>query len=216
MTPFYFVVASLPFALYLTALAHLHGRRRPTLVTGRRDGLALALATVGVLFIGPLQILPSMNAWIAWGAGAWVLVAFFFVLVATTVISRLRPRFVVYNTTLETLRKTISRVAIELDVDARWSGDAMNMPGLGVQFYLDDSPMGRATSVVSIGRDISASGWKRLQDALDAGLADAPAPPRRLWLLFITVGLALLAADAWCFARYYEQIVESASFYISV
>ena len=216
MTPFYFVVASLPFALYLTALAHLHGRRRPTLVTGRRDGLALALATVGVLFIGPLQILPSMNAWIAWGAGAWVLVALFFVLVATTVISRLRPRFVVYNTTLETLRKTISRVAIELDVDARWSGDAMNMPGLGVQFYLDDSPMGRATSVVSIGRDISASGWKRLQDALDAGLADAPAPPRRLWLLFITVGLALLAADAWCFARYYEQIVESASFYISV
>ena len=57
MTPFYFVVASLPFALYFLALAWLHGRRRPTLVTGRRDGLAVALATVGVLFIGPLQIL---------------------------------------------------------------------------------------------------------------------------------------------------------------
>ncbi len=216
MTPFYFVVASLPFALYLTALAWLHGRRRPTLVTGRRDGLALALATVGALFIGPLQILPDLSAWIAWGASAWILVALFFVLVLTACLARLRPRFVVYNTTLDTLRKTISRVAIELDVDARWSGDAMNMPGLGVQFYLDDSPLGRVTSIVSIGRETSVSGWKRLRDALDAGLAAAPPPPRRLWLLFATIGVALLTADVWCFARFYDQIAESASFYLSV
>ena len=173
MTPFYFVVASLPFALYFLALAWLHGRRRPTLVTGRRDGLAVALATVGVLFIGPLQILPSLSAWITWGANVWILVALFFTLILTACLARLRPRFVVYNTTLDVLRKTISRVAIELDVDARWSGDAMNMPGLGVQFYLDDSPVGRVTSIVSIGRDISVSGWKRLRDALDAGTFNA-------------------------------------------
>ena len=215
MTPFYFVVASLPFALYFLALAWLHGRRRPTLVTGRRDGLAVALATVGVLFIGPLQILPSLSAWITWGANVWILVALFFTLILTACLARLRPRFVVYNTTLDVLRKTISRVAIELDVDARWSGDAMNMPGLGVQFYLDDSPVGRVTSIVSIGRDISVSGWRRLRDALDAGLEEAAAPPRRLWLFFATVGVAFLAADAWCFVRYYDQIAESAAFYLS-
>lgn len=215
MTPFYFVVASLPFALYFLALAWLHGRRRPTLVTGRRDGLAVALASVGVLFIGPLQILPNLNAWIVWGANTWIFVAFFFVLVVIACLSRLRPRFVVYNTTLDALRKTLSIVAIELDVDARWSGDAMNMPGLGVQFYLEDSPLGRVTSVVSIGRDISVSGWKRLYEALDAGLSETTSPPQRLWLLFLTLGVALLVADAWCFVRYFDKIAESAAFYLS-
>ena len=216
MTPFYFIVASLPFALYLLALAWLHGRRRPTLATGRRDCCALVLSTVGALFIGPLQILPGFSAWVAWGPNVWLLVAAFFVLVLLAVLTRLRPRFVVYNTTLDILRKAISKIAIELDVDARWNGDAMNMPGLGVQFYLDDCSWGRVTSIVSIGRELSVSGWNRLRAALDATLAQTDAPARRRSPFFLLAGIALLAANVWCFVKFYDQICDAAAFYLSV
>jgi hypothetical protein len=214
--PFYFIVSSLPLALYWLALAWLHGRRRPTLVTGRRDAFALVVATLGALFIGPLQILPGFSAWIAWGSSVWLLVAAFVVFVMIAVLPRLRPRFVVYNTTLESLRKTLSATAIELDLDARWSGDTMNMPGLGVEFYLDDSPRGRVTSIVAIGRELSPSGWTRLRDALDVALATAPPPPRRLWFPFLALATAILITDGWFFVNCYEQIVESIAFYLSV
>lgn len=215
MRPFYFVVATMPFALYLLALAWLHGRKRPTLVTGGRDFVALALSVVGVLFIGPLQIVPTYRSWIAWGVGAWVLVALLFIFAVAAVQMALRPRFVVYNTSADALRKTLSRTAIELDSDARWSGDAMNMPGLGVQFFLDDSPRGRATSIVAIGRDVSQTGWKRLRDALDASLEASETPKRRLWAFFAISGFVLLALDVWCCVQYSDQIADSVAFYLS-
>lgn len=215
MTPFLFVVATIPFALYFLALAWLHSRSRPTLITSRRDFVAASVAVSGVLFVGPLQVLPGVSAWTTWGVGVWGLLIVFYVLIVALVSARLRPRFVVYNTTMETLRRALTTIAVEFDEDARWSGDAMNMPGLGVQFYLDDSPRGRVTTVVSIGRDISPSGWKRLRKALDKELEQAPRPPRRAWPTFVAAGVALLVADVFCFVHYYTQICEALAFYMS-
>ncbi len=216
MTPFYFICASLPFALYMLALSWLHSRRRPTLVTSRRDCLALILSSVGVLFIGPLQILPGFSAWLAWGPCVWILVALFFFFLTIGATSRLRPRFVVYNTTADALRKTLTKTALELDDDARWQGDAMNLPGLGVQFFLDDSPRAHVTSIVGIGRELSARGWLRLRAALDTNLAQSAAPARRYGVWFALFGVALLAADVVCFVRYYDAICAAAAFYMSV
>lgn len=215
MTPFLFEVATIPFALYFLALAWLHCRNHPTLITSRRDFVAASVAVSGVLFVGPLQVLPGVSAWTTWGVGVWGLLVVFYVLSVALISARLRPRFVVYNTTMETLRRAITTVAVEFDEDARWSGDAMNMPGLGVQFYLDDSPRGRVTTVVSIGRDISPSGWKRLRNALDKELEHAPRPHRRAWPAFVTAGVGLLAADVLGFAYYYSQICEALAFYMS-
>ena len=112
MTPFLFEVATIPFALYFLALAWLHCRNHPTLITSRRD-------------------------------------------------------------------------------------------------------FGRVPTLESIGRDITPSGWKRLRNALDKELEQAPRPPRRAWPAFLTAGLALLAADVFCFVYYYSQICEALAFYMS-
>ncbi len=220
MTPFYFFVASLPFALYLLAIAGLHAGGRARVVSGRRDCMALALATSGLFFIGPGQIAPTLNSLWAWGAGVWGWIAALYFFAALLVSLRFSQRYVVYNTTQDALRKTLTQTALQLDDEARWSGAAMNLPGLGVQFYLDVSPLGRTATLVRIGRDQSSNGWTRLGRALDAELK-ATAPSSRswrsaLWLFFAVLGGSLLVADYLCFARYFDEICEAAATFFRI
>ena len=214
MTAFYFVVATLPLALYWLALAGLHVGARPRVVSGRRDCLALALATSGLFFIGPGQIAPTLSSLMTWGYGVWGWLAALYFLAALFVALKRTPCYVVYNTTQDALRKTLTKAALQLDDEARWSGVSMNLPGLGVQFYLDDSPLGRTTTLIRIGRDQSSNGWRRLGQALDAELKAAPPASRSWrstrWLFFALLGGSLLVADYLCFARYFDEICDAA------
>ena len=116
-------------------------------------------------------------------------------------------------------------VAIDLSSVAEQTETAYNEHDLAAVESLgmtaDDSNVvwnaeGRVTSIVSIGRELSASGWNRLRVALDSSLAQTDAPSRRRWPLFLFAGVALLAANAWCFVKYYDQLCEAAAFYLSV
>ena len=214
MTPFYFVVASLPFALYFLALAGLHSGDRARVVTGRRDCLALALATSGLFFIGPGQIAPTLSSLSTWGVGIWGWIATLYLLIAFFVALKLSGRYVVYNTSAESLRKQLTQAALQLDDEARWNGVAMNLPGLGVQFYVDDSPLGRTATLIRIDRGQSADGWRRLGAALVSEIQSSSASSRSWrrtrWLWFALLGGSLLVADYVCFARYFDEISEAA------
>ena len=49
----------------------------------------------------------------------------------------MRPRLVVYNITLEQLRPLLADVVARLDSEARWAGESLVMPQLGVQLHLE-------------------------------------------------------------------------------
>ena len=50
----------------------------------------------------------------------------------------LRPRLVIYNISADKLRPILADVVGQFDGDARWAGDSLAIPGLGVQLYMDN------------------------------------------------------------------------------
>jgi hypothetical protein len=56
MDPFRFCLALLPLAVYLLVLGGLQLSRRPLLVTGARDLVALGLGLSGIMLIGPIEL----------------------------------------------------------------------------------------------------------------------------------------------------------------
>ncbi len=218
MSTFNFVVASFPLALYFITLAILHSGARPFVVGGKRDFFALALATSGFALIGPGQFAPTLNAAYVWKSGLWLWAGALYLCVVFLVALKLRPRLVVYNAVVETLRKSLTTAALNLDDEARWSGDSMNLPGLGVQFYLDEARAMRVVSVVGIGRDFSAAGWKRFAASLNLEIKRQDGARRfhAPRVLFALLGLALLAADSACFVLRFDEIREAASVYLNM
>lgn len=217
MTLFYFVVASFPFAIYLLTLAWIHSRSVPFVVTGRRDFVALCLALSGVFFIGPGQLFVTWGAAAVWGAYVWLLIAALCFLVVLLIASNMRPRLIVYNAARESLRKTLTTTAISLDDEACWSGSALNMPGLGVQFFVDARGFGRAFSIIRIDSGGSQEGWNRFANELKhAALSAERAKSRASRVVFSVLGLALFAANAWCVLQRPDVLREALSFYLSV
>ena len=216
MTPFYFVVATVPLALYSLALAWLHSRPQPFAVDGRRDFIALALALFGVLFVGPGSITPPLSAMTIWRANVWLLcgVLYFCVVVLST--SLQRPRIVVYNATCEELRAPLSRVALSLDDEARWAGASLNLPNLGVQLYVDGAALGRVATLVGLGAERSQQGWARLGNELRRELATWEPTRRRGWLAFAALGWGALIVAGVVFAWRQEAIASAFRFYLSV
>lgn len=216
MTPFCFVVATVPLALYWLALAWIHRRPQPFAVNGRRDFIALALALFGVFFVGPGSVTAPLGAMLAWRANVWLLCGLLYFCVVVLLASAQRPRIVAYNATREELRKALSRVAISLDDEARWAGASLNLPNLGVQLYIDDAGWGRVATLVGIGPERSPQGWLRLEKELRVELANLESTRRGAWPAFAALGWGTLIAAAVVFSLYQEAVAEAFRFYLSV
>jgi hypothetical protein len=63
----------------------------------------------------------------------------------------LRPRLVIYNISVDKLRPILAEIVSELDPNARWAGDSLVLPGLGVQLYVDHFAAFRNVSLISAG-----------------------------------------------------------------
>lgn len=216
MTPFCFIVATAPMALYWFALAWLHSRPQPFAVDGRRDFIALGLALFGVFFIGPGSITASLGAMVVWGANVWLLCGLLYFFVVLLLASLQRPRIVVYNATSEELRAPLSRVALSLDDEARWAGASLNLPNLGVQLYVDSAGWGRVATLAGIGPERSPQGWERLEKELRRELATLEPTRRRSWPAFAALGGGALIAVAVVFSLWQEAVADALRFYLSV
>lgn len=218
MALFYFVVATFPFALYMLMIAWFYACSKPRVISGQRDLFVLFLSMSGVFFIGPGQLMVSWGAAAVWGKYAWLLIATLILLFLWVVVSNLRSRLIVYNISTETLRKTLTKVALELDDEACWSGAALNMPGLGVQFYLDPVGLGRVATLTRIGSDRNSEPWNRFAKALVVALKDAPATKKAkvFGACYGILGAFLLGADAFCVFLHHDALREAASFYLSL
>lgn len=216
MTSFYFIVATVPVGLYWLALAWLHSRPQPFAVDGKRDFIALGLALFGVFFVGPGSVTAPLSAMETWGAGVWILCGLLYFCVVVLLASLQRPRIVVYNATCDELRAPLSRVALSLDDEARWAGASLNLPNLGVQFYVDSAGLGRVATLVGLDAERSQAGWARLERELRRELAEMEPTRRRGWPVFAALGWGALIAAGVVFAWRQEAIANAFSFYLSV
>jgi hypothetical protein len=148
--------ALVPIAVYLLALAGVHLRRRPSVVSGTWDGILLATAVAGLAFAGPLALVrPAVGASL-WG---WLLVLLIFTLVVAVCILAARPRLVIYNISAEQLRPLVAEVVAGLDADARWAGASVALPTRRLQLHLDGAGGMRCSSVVAVGERAAHESW---------------------------------------------------------
>lgn len=187
MDPFRLCVALGPVAIYLLLVGTLNLFRRPFLVSGTRDTAVLGVAVSGLVLVGPVELLMPVAASIRFGPVVWALLIGLYFTVLAALLLFLRPRLVIYNIAREELRPILADLAIDLDEEARWAGDCLVLPSLGVQLYLECSGAFRNVSLVSAGGVQNHQGWATLEEALETAL-------RRLEVARNSRGFSLLSA----------------------
>ena len=200
MDPFRLCLALGPVAMYLLLLGAINLSRRPVLVSGVRDAATLALAISGLVIAGPIELFFPYQAAAHFGGYVWLLLLALYAMCVVLVLLLLRPRLIIYNISVDKLRPVLADVVERLDTDARWAGDSMVLPQLGVQLYVDNFAALRSVSLISAGGNQSPAGWRRLELALNSSLAreDVSRNPRGMSLIsagvLIIVGLVMIVS----------------------
>jgi hypothetical protein len=201
MDPLHLGIALGPLATYFLVLGAINLSSRPVLTTGGRDAAALALALVGLVVAGPMELFLVEEAAVLYGGWIWAIMLVAYFLFVALIILMLRPRLVVYNTTLEQLRPIVADVASRLDRDARWAGESLDMPQLGIQLHLEATPFSKNVQLLSSGPQQNLHGWRQLEQELRTSLRRLRTSPNAHGALLIGCGILLIAAISLLWAR---------------
>jgi hypothetical protein len=180
--------------MYLLLLGAINLSRRPFLVSGARDAAALALAVSGLMIVGPMELFFPFNAAAQYGPRVWLLLLALYAMCVVLVLLLLKPRLVIYNISVDKVRPILAELVEQLDADARWAGDSLVLPGLGVQLYVDNFAAFRSVSLISAGSNQNHQGWRRLEAALGVALAREEIHRNPHGLSLISAGLLIIAA----------------------
>lgn len=192
--PFQTCLAFGPLAVYLLTVAAFNLRRRPTVLSGMGDMALVALALVGLVMVGPMELcFPESAALYLLGPWVWLLLLSLYGLCVVLVLLVMRPRVVVYNVSIEELRRVLAEVVGQLDAEARWAGDSLCLPRLGIQLHLDAVAHMRNVSLVANGPRQDYLGWFKLRRGLAAALAKSRVGRNYRSLTLGLAGLAILA-----------------------
>lgn len=197
MDYFRMCVAMAPLAAYLLLLAVMNFSRRPVVISGARDLAALGLGILGLLIVGPVELLLPHLPREATGY-FWLVLLLIYGLLLTLGVLLGSPRIVVYNVTLDQLRSALSEAAAELDPDVRWAGGSLSLPRLHVELFLDDNPSVRNVTLVATSTSQSYAGWRILEKALRERLKNTVENAPNAWGLGVLLaGLAMCARMGW-------------------
>jgi hypothetical protein len=195
MDPFRLAIAMLPLAAYALMLAMLNLRRRPVVVSGGRDLAALAFALSGVVFVGPLELFRPEAATAELGNYVWLVMLVLYWLVVLLAVLLSRPRLVVYNANLDELHPGLAEVAGRIDPEARWAGNHLSLPRLGVQLHVDGFHLMRNVSLVASGGEQNIEGWQRLARELAVTLRSVRVKPNPRAAGFLLAAIGLVAVS---------------------
>jgi hypothetical protein len=209
--PFRLCLALGPVAIYLLLLGMINLTRRPVMVSGGRDAAALALAITGMLIVGPFDLFLPQASVLRYGPFVWVMILTFYALCVAMGILMLHPRLVIYNISVDKLRPILADVVSRLDNDARWAGDSLVLPNLGVQLSVDYFRFMRNISLKSIGGNQDLHGWRRLEQRLAAALSREHVSRNPAGLGVLMAGSLILGLLAAAIARDPQVINQSIS-----
>lgn len=186
-------IALSPLAAYLLLLGLVNLSSRPLLTSGGRDLAALALGISGLVVVGPMELFFPELAVERLGSYVWLLLLGLYALLVVLLALLPRPRLVIYNITVEQVRPTLANVVADLDPDARWAGECLALPRLGVQLYVEPFLAMRNVQLISSGPRQSFAGWRRLERGLVKGLKGMPSTPNPYGFSLVFFGLLMVA-----------------------
>lgn len=209
MDPLRMIIAIVPLALYLLWIGFLNLRSRPTVMSGVRDSMTLGISLLGLVLIGPLELLLPESTAFRFGAYAWVMLGSFYMLSLVLSVMMGRPRIVIYNSDLETVRPALSQAVRSLDEQARWAGDSVVLPSVGVQLYMDRYAMLRNVQLKSVGSAQSFTAWVKLEKELRKELKLVKSERGAAGSLFVMFAGALFAIVAMAYLRDQGEIART-------
>lgn len=183
--------------MYFLLLGLINLSRRPLVTTGARDVGALGIAISGLMIAGPMDLFLPEAATNRYGAAVWVLLLVFYALCLTLIVLMMRPRLVIYNASPEQLRSILAEVTSKLDREARWAGDSLVLPQLGVQLYVESVSFLRNAQLVASGPPQAYAGWKKLEEELALVLCETKTRPKLHGWGFILVAVVMLLLVAY-------------------
>lgn len=193
MDPLHLAIALGPLSVYLVLLGAIHLAPRPFVTSGSRDAAALGVGIGGLVVAGPLELFVPESFVFIWGALVWVLLLLLYGLCLTLHVLVMRPRIVIYNVRREVVRPLLANLVTDLDREARWAGDCLTLPRLGVQLHIEASPAMRVVQLVAAGPQQNYEGWRRLQMTLMPALRQTPGTRHHLGYVLVGCGIAMVA-----------------------
>jgi len=209
MDPFRICLAMGPLAVYFFLMGGLNFTRRPFVVAGTRDAAALGLALSGMILVGPVELFFPTAAASLFGPYVWIFLIVLYMLVLVLVLLMLRPRLVVYNISPDQLRPILADLAPRLDGEARWAGDNLALPSLGIQLHLDAQASMRNVALVSSGPNQNYSGWRKLEHALGEALEEFEVTRNPRAISLVTAGVLTAATLVLTVARDPHAVAQS-------
>jgi hypothetical protein len=190
--PLRLAIALVPVAAYVLLLALVNAGRRPFLTSGGCDLTALGIALSGLMLVGPMELLRPQGATREFGNYIWLVLLMFYWLWLLLFVLLSRPRLVIYNMSAEELHAVLAEAASRIDSSARWAGNQLTLPTLGVQLHLDSLDIMRNVSLVSSGGRQNIDGWRRLARELRQSVANVHVKPNPRAIGLGSVSLVLL------------------------
>jgi hypothetical protein len=193
-----------PLAVYLLLMGLINALRRPFITTGARDLFSLSLALSGLVMVGPVNLFVPHSALSVFGPWAWVLLIALYMLFSLLIGISCRPRLVIYNLSSEQLKSVLGRLVAQLDPDARWAGDSVELPNLGIQLSIDKRNAMRSCQIIAVGVEQNQANWSKLKRELATELTNVKVTTNPYAISMITVALVLGTLIA-------QQIIENQS-----
>jgi hypothetical protein len=190
-----------PLAIYFLVLGIINLSRRPIVVSGGRDRLALGIAVCGMIAVGPVELFLPMDVAIFFGGYVWLLLGALYGLTILLLAVVRRPRLSIYNISETELRQVLGELVVTLDPGSQWTGEILILPRLGVQLMIDSVRSLRNVSLIPVGERQSYEGWAQLEAALVTELASVQVPPNPRGLTLALIGSILLGAITWSLVR---------------
>jgi len=182
-----------PLAVYFFVLGLINLSRRPLVTTGARDIAALGVAISGLIIAGPMDLFLPEAATNRYGGSVWILLLVFYALCLALIVLTMRPRLVIYNASPEQLRSILAEVVAKLDNEARWAGDSLVLPQLGVQLSVESVGFLRNAQLVATGPPQAYAGWKKLEEELAHVLRETKTTPKLHGWGFVLIAVIMLS-----------------------
>ncbi len=181
-------------AAYCLVFGAVHCRRRPLVVAGWRDTLALAVSCAGIVMVGPAELFMPHAAATRFGAPIWLLLGWLYFLAVVLVLIHQRPRLVIYHADRQQVRAALERTLAALDPGWTAAGNSFSLASGRLELRLDASSTLGCVTVSTLGDQPAMVLWHPVARGLRRELAGASSPSHTVGLGLVTVA-ALLGAS---------------------
>lgn len=209
MDTLHFAIAAVPLGTYFVVLGLLCAAPRPLVVSGGRDVLAMGLASVGLMIVGPMELFLPEAAADRFGWFVWPMMVAVYLLIIILYVLTERPRIVVYNVKLEDMGELLTKACRDLDPSLEVRTQIVESESQGIAFSIEPARYSKNLELVAGGGAQSLSAWRRLEQALSEHARSIRSGFNSHALSLVLTGLVMLIGASYFVAYDSDRVAQN-------